>query len=156
MLLCCSYNPNKNKVLSDLHVASKALDVLSKNYDNVILLSDFNDEPEEKNMPNSLKTYHLKNIVKQKTYFKNPGRPTCIDLIPTNSSRNLQDTFTVETGLSDFHKLVITVLKLYFLKQKPNIQAFGGYKRFQKDFFRSERDYELSKLDVCNLECEHF
>ena len=72
------------------------------------------------------------------------------------SSRSFQDTCTIKTGLSDFHKLVVTVLKLYFPKQKPNIQTFRDYKRFQNDLFRSELDYELSKLDVCNLELEHF
>ena len=46
------------------HVISKALDDLSKRYDNVILLGDFNNEPEEKHMSNFLNTYHLKNIVK--------------------------------------------------------------------------------------------
>ena len=40
---------------------------MSKNYDNFILFGDFNNEPEEKNMSDFLKTYHLKNIVKQKT-----------------------------------------------------------------------------------------
>ena len=65
----------------------------------------------KKNRSNFLNTYNLKNIVKQKTCFKNPDRPTCIDLILTNSSRTFQDTYAVETGLSDFHKLVVTVLK---------------------------------------------
>ena len=87
----------------------------------IILLGDFNNKPEEKNMSNFRNTYHLKNIVKQTTCFKNPDRPSCIDLILANSSRSFQDTCTVETGLSDFHKLVVTVLKLYFSKQKPNI-----------------------------------
>ena len=139
-----------------LHVISKALDHLSKKYDNFVLLGDFKNEPEEKNMSNFLNTYHLKNIVKQKTCFKNPDRPSCIDLILTNSSRSFQDTCTVETGLSDFHKLVATVLKLYFPKQKLNIQTFRDCKRSQNDLFRSELDYEVSKLDVCNLELEHF
>ena len=139
-----------------LHVISKALDDLSKKYDNFILLCDFSNEPEEKNMSDFLNTYHLKNIVKQKTCFKNPDRPSCIDLILTNSSRSFQDTCTVETGLSNFHKLVVTVLKLYFPKEKPNIQTFRDYKRFQNDLFRSELDYELSKLDVCNLELKYF
>ena len=142
--------------MSHLHVISKALDDLNKKYDNFILLGDFNNKPEEKNMSNFLNTDHLKNIVKQKTCFKNPERPSCIDLILTNSSRSFQDTCTVETGLSDFHKLVVTVLELYFHKQKPNIQNFRDYKRFQNNLFRSELDYELSKLDVCNLESEHF
>ena len=138
-----------------LHVISKALDDLSKKYDNFILLGDFNNEPEEKNMSNFLNTYHLKNTVKQKTCFKNPDRLSCIDLILTISSRSFQDTCTVETGLSDFHKLVVTVLKLYFPKHKLNIQTFRDYKRFQNDLFRSELGYELSKQDVCNLELEH-
>ena len=129
---------------------------MSKKYDNVILLGDFNNEPEEKNMSNFPNKYNLKNIVKQKTCFKNPDRPTCIDLILTNSAKSFQDTCTAETGLSDFHKLVVTVLKLYFSKQKPNIQTFRDYKRFQNDLFRSELDYEWSKLHVCNLEFEHF
>ena len=75
---------------------------------------------------------------------------------PTNSCRSFQDNCNVETGLSDFHKLVVTVLKLDFPKQKPNIQTFRDYERFQNDLFRSELDYKLSKLDVCNLEFEHF
>ena len=108
--------------MSHLHVIRTALDYLSKKYDNFILFGDFNKEPEEKNMLNFLNTYHLKNIVKQKTCFKNPDRPSWIDLIPTNPSRSFQDTCTIETGLSDFHKLVVSVLKLYFPKQKPIIK----------------------------------
>ena len=156
-LLCCSYNPNKNKILSHLHVISKALDDLSKKYGNFILLGDFNNEPEEKNMSDFPKYLPFKNTVKQKTCFKYPVRLTCINLIPTNSSRSFQDTCTVETGLSDFHKLVVTVVKLYFFpKQKPNIQTFREYKRFQNDLFRSELDYALSKHDVCHFKFEHF
>ena len=52
--------------------------------------------------------------------------------------------------------MVVTVLKLDFPKQKPNIQTCRGYKRLLNDLFRSELDYELSKLDECNLEFEHF
>ena len=68
-----------------------------------------------------LHTYHLKDIIKQKTCYKNPDRPTCINLILTNSSRSFQDTCAVDTELSDFHKLVVTVLKLYFPEHKLNI-----------------------------------
>ena len=69
--------------------------------------------------------------------------------------RRSEDTCTIETGLSDFHKLFVIVLKLYFHKQKTNIQTFQDYIRFQNDLLRSELDYELSKLDVYNLEFEH-
>ena len=121
----------------------------------MLLLDDFNIEPEEKNMSNFLNTYHLKNIVKQRTCFKNPDRPICISLILTNFSRSFQDACNIETWVLDFHKLVVTILKLYFPKQKPNIQTFRDDKRFQNDLFRSELDYELSNFDVCNLELDN-
>ena len=95
----------------------------------------------KKKMSNFLNTYHMENIVKQKTCLKNPDRPSCINLILTNSFRSSQDTCTVETGFSDFHKLFVTAFKLYFPKQKPN---------------RSEPVYELSKLYVFNIESDHF
>ena len=125
-------------------------------FSSVVLLGDFNNEQEEKNMSGFLNTYNLKNIVKQKTRFKNPDRPTRITLILTNYSRSFQVTCTVETELLDFHKLVVTLLKVYFPKKKPNIQIFQDYKRFKNDLFRLELDYKLSNYDVCYLEFEHF
>ena len=60
--LCYSCNPDKNKILSQLHNISKVLDDLSKEYDNFMLLSDFTNEPEGKSMSNFLNTYLLKTI----------------------------------------------------------------------------------------------
>ena len=139
-LLCCSCNSDKNKILSHLHDISKAPGDLSRKCHNFILLGDFNNKPEEKkNMSNFLNTYNLKNIVKQKTCFKNRDRPTCIDLILTNSSRSFQDTYAVETGLSDFHKLVVTVLKYTF----PNKNSIFKPSEAKKDFKIIYLDWNL-------------
>ena len=51
--------------------------------------------------------YNTKNI-KEKTYFKNPENPTCIDLILTNRPRSFQDSTVVEMGLFDFHNMCVT------------------------------------------------
>ena len=59
--LCYFYNSNKSRILSHLHVISKALDYLSKKNDNAILLSDFNIQPEEKKVK-LLIHFNLKNI----------------------------------------------------------------------------------------------
>ena len=40
-------------------------------------------EPEEVNMLDFLNIYNLKNLVKQKTCYKNPENSSCIDLILT-------------------------------------------------------------------------
>ena len=65
-LLCCSYNSHKNKISSHLDIISKSLDDFSTTYDNLILLGDFNVEPEEKHMADFLNVYNLKNLVHQK------------------------------------------------------------------------------------------
>ena len=51
-----------------------------------------------------------KRLGKEPIYFKNPNNPSCIDLFLTNTMRNFQETQVFETGLSDFHKLVVKFL----------------------------------------------
>ena len=70
-----------------------------------------------------LKSLHLKSFSKEPTCFKNPNNPSRIDLFLTNRSRYFQNTFTIETGISDFHKLVVTVLK-YSMNSK-NRKSFN-------------------------------
>ena len=48
-LLGCSYNPHKEKITFHLSKLNTALDKLCRDYENIILLGDFNVEVEEKN-----------------------------------------------------------------------------------------------------------
>ena len=50
-------------------------------------------------------------MINKPTYYKNPEKLSCIDLILTNCPRSFQNSCVVETGLSDFHKIVTTVMK---------------------------------------------
>ena len=102
-LLCCFYNSHKSNIANHLNNLCKTLDKLSATYENLILLGYFNVEPEEESIVEFLNLYNLKNVVKQNTYFSNPDKPTCIDLILTNFPRSFQNRDTFETGLSDFH-----------------------------------------------------
>ena len=120
-LLCCSYNPHKSNIANHLKSICKTLDKLNSTYDSLVLLGDFNAEPEEQSISEFLNHYNLKNLVEQNTCFKNPDIPTCIDLIPTNGPHSFQSMDTFETGQSDFHKLTFTVLKQYFPKQKCRV-----------------------------------
>ena len=77
---------------------------LSTNYDNILLLGDFNAEVENNFLKELSDLYGLKSLIKIPICYKNPANPTCILLMLTNSNRNFQNFCTVETGLSDFHK----------------------------------------------------
>ena len=99
---------------------------------------------------------NLKSLNKEPTCFKNPNNPSCIDLFLTNRSRYFQNTSTIETGISDFHKLVVTVLKMFYKKQKPKIIQYRNYKTFREQLFRIKLDKELAKIDLNNAELAEF
>ena len=89
--------------------------------------------------------YNLKNLVNKLTCFKNMDHPSCIDLILTNKSRSLQNTSVIDTGLSDFHRLTVTVMKLKFQRQLPKVLIYRNYKSFKNEHFRGDLFYELCK-----------
>ena len=66
-------------------------------------------------------TYDLKSLIKEPTCCKKPNKPSCIDLILTNQPRSSQHSCVIETGLSDFHKMTVTVMKTFFERLQPRV-----------------------------------
>ena len=106
-----------------------ALDVYS-NYDKFVLAGDFNVQEGDDSLQEFLDDFSAKNLVKEKTCFKSLDNPSCIDLFITNSFQSFQNTVTVSTGLSDFHKMVVTVLKTTFPKAKPKVVPYMDFSKF--------------------------
>ena len=137
-LINCSYNPNRNAIGSHLEALSDFLDFHSSSFNSIIILGDFNVGVEEPHMKTFYKNYSLQNLIKQPPCYKNPSRPTCIDLILTNVPRSFQSTCIIETGLSDFHLMTLTVIKMSFKKFQPRIINYRSYKHFSNDTFRKD------------------
>ena len=95
-----------------------------------MLIDDPNAEPTEVAVSDFCEIYNLKHLIKDKTCFKNPTKPTCINLIVTNRPKCFQDTVVFETGLADFHKMSVTVMKMYHAKQKLSIVTTVSSKTF--------------------------
>ena len=53
-----------------------------------------------------------------------------MDLIRTNRPKSFQKSVRVETGLSAFHKMTLTVMKIFYKKQKTNIVMNRNYNTF--------------------------
>ena len=100
--------------------------------------------------------YNLKNIVNENRCYKNQKNPSCIDLILTNKTRSFQNTKTVETGLSDFHKMTVTVLKTFFRKLPPKVISYRNYKHFSDQVFRNEVMDNLKHHDISKISFEKF
>ena len=105
-------------------------------YDNVFLLGDFNADKNNTSLKDFCQLYDLKHLIKVPTCCKNPENPSIIDLMLTNSPYSYQNSCAIETGLSDFHKMTVTVLKTFFQKKGPNVISYRDYKNYCNDIFR--------------------
>ena len=63
---------------------------------------------------------------------------------------------TMETGISGFHKMVITILNFFYKKQKQKIIHYRNYKNFNANLFKQELNNELLNLDINNAELVEF
>ena len=129
-LLCCSYNH-----LSALRVS---LNIYSSQYKHFAVVGDFNEEAENRDMEEFCKNYNLKSLIRVPTCYKTPKKLSCINLIQTNSQRSFQSSRAIETGLSDFHRMTVTVMKASFRKLKPKVIHYRNYKRFCNESYRNE------------------
>ena len=53
-----------------------------------------------------------------------------MDLILTNCRRSFQNICALKTGLSDFHKMIATVMKKTFRKLEPKVTECPNYRYF--------------------------
>ena len=82
--------------------------------------------------------------------------PKCIDLVLTNSPNSFKSFHTVETGLSDFHKMTIVVNKLKFEKLKPSIIKYRDYSHYNGNNFRGDLVTELNRQTFSSEMLESF
>ena len=137
-LLCATYHPPNQKDDYFFNHLEKAIDVYHQTYDKFLLIGDFNAEDTEPYLSQFLFEYDGKNIVSEKTCFKSKDNRGCIDLFITNSPNSFQNTSTIATGPSDFHKMVITVLKATFRKSKPKVFTCRDFKLFNEKKFKPD------------------
>ena len=150
------YNPHKDMTNTFVTSVGEKLNELSLKYENIIILGDFNSEMCEEVMQMFCNTFNFKCLVKEPTCFKSINSPSCIDLILTNRSSCFQNTTVIETGLSDFHKLTLTVMKSTFQKQVPKILNYRNYKRFNNELFQNDLMFEISKIGLNSICCQQF
>ena len=86
-------------------------------------------------MKNFCSSYGLHSLIKQPTCYKNPKNPSCIDLILTNKAKSFQRACIMEIGLSDFHRMTISVLKMHFCKLPPKVLRNKDFKNFENERF---------------------
>ena len=149
-LINCSYNPHKSLIDNHLDALSKYLDLYSSKYEKVLILGDFNADIEGKHMKCFCDNYNRKSLIKQPTCYQNLDNPTFIHLLLTNAPQSFQSRCVLETGLSDFHLMTLTVMRNSFKKLQPRIIKYRSYKNLSNKKFKGCLLNELRKEDFVN------
>ena len=142
-LLVPIYRPPSQPIEFFLKHLSKSIDHHASNYSNILILGDFNDTAESREISKFLDMQSLSTLCSSPTCFKSKlGR--CIDLVLTNKKGCFKLSSTFETGVSDFHHLIFTVLKTKISCLPPKRVDFRSYKHFSIDNFRNNLHYAQS------------
>ena len=78
--------------------------------------------------------------------YSTATHPSLIDIMLTNRPRSFQSSVAIETGLSDHHKMVLTVLKCHFVHLQPTTIDYRDYKYFDPEAFIN--DIKDANLDT--------
>ena len=141
-------NPSKDSISYFLSHISKVMDANLSDYENIILIGDFNAVNSDVALTDFCSMYNLKNLITEPTCYKNAENPTSIDVILTNRFRSFRESRTIETALSDYHKMIYTILKLDIKKKDPLLINYRSYKHFDDLAFRTDLKNELQSLEI--------
>ena len=151
-LIMAGYNPHKEKISYFLDNLTRELDKYLPNYENLLFLGDWNSAVTETEMNDFCDAYNVENLIKKPTCFKNPDNPSSIDIMLTNKKLSFQNSDTIETGLSDFHKMTVTVMKKYFKKRDPIIISYRDMKNFNGEKFRQDIKDQLEETGEVTID----
>ena len=105
-----NYKPPLQNHLSCINDLNIAFNFVSPIYENFVLLGNFKMSTENPILKNFMGRFDLESFIDSQTCYKSIN-PTCIDLILTNKKNHFMKSATFETGLSDYHKLITTILR---------------------------------------------
>ena len=148
--LSCSYNPCKTNISNHLHHLNKGLDVFLKSFENVLNLpwGDLNLEVTENYLNGYCDIKSLKTPTRDPTCFKSSNNSPRMDMFLTNRPQCFQQTCTIETSVSDLHKMIVTVTKILYKKQKSKSIQYRKSKHLNEQSFNSELNNELLKIEM--------
>ena len=143
-LIISIYRPPKQDLVYFLSNLSNLIDFY--NFEKCLIIGDFNVEPSDVRLISFLNTQVLHNHVNFNTCFKSKeGR--CIDLIMSNQKHGLHSTGCLNTGISDFHLLIYTMLKSTYTRIKPKNIVYRCFRNFSELNFQNELAIETRNFD---------
>jgi predicted transport protein len=122
-------------------------------YDQFLIAGDLNlQEGRDTLLDNFLDEFHAKNLVKEPTCDKNSSNLSTVDLFITNTPRSFMKTAAIWADLSDFHKMIITVMRTTFPKAPPTIIKYRDYSKYDSEAFGIDLNTRISNQTIVNYD----
>mgnify|MGYP001792265277 CR=1 FL=1 len=155
ILLVGLYKPpsiNDEEFLNELQMG---ISNLSATFDQFVLIGDLNLRINDPKLIEFCENFSLKHLINEPTCFKGEN-PTQIDHIITNVSSRFMKSCALETGISDHHKMIMTIFRMTIAKGDNKTLNYRCYKKF--DTHKFENDLLISIKDSENLKhfCDKF
>ena len=146
------YSQSKDFFLEEMR---KNIEQFCTKCEDFLMIGGFNLSEDDDSLDQFMQEFNLENVVKVPTCFKSDS-PTCIDLILPSDKKKLVNISAIETGLSDFHAMVVTKLKGSFHKRGPRIITYRDYSKFDNHTFREKVGEELNSKPLMKKDFKTF
>ena len=133
---------NDEYFLDQLH---GALSFYSTTYDNFLLLGDLKISCDDERLKEFCNSFSLGHFIKKPTCYMGTN-PSSVDHIITNTTSLFMKCYTVETGISDYHKLIMSICRLTFAKGKSKKLFHCCYKNFDSKLFEETLIKNMSEM----------
>ena len=134
--------PQSGNIINFLTALHQTIDRASTKYRNIVIMGDMNintleHSPSLDKINELCDTLGLYNLMKVST-CEMKGSSTSIDLILTNCKHHCKHTHAFETGLSDFHNIVVTCFKNTYERLRPIYIQYRSSRKFDRNEFLSD------------------
>ena len=149
-LLCYLYkNPMVRDTDFDAFFSSLS-DSITSSYDSFMCIGDLNlNVLDESCLLNNLcSVYGYENLINECTCYKSITSPSLIDVFLINEQDKARffKSFSVDTGISDFHNLIGVAMRKYIMPKKDNYIEYRDIKSINYD--RVREDLLLQNIDL--------
>ena len=121
---------------------SLTINRLACQYENFMLIGNFNMTIENKNLDVFINSFGLECFIKKPRCFHSKNL-SCVDLILTNKKYLFNNSNLLKVRISDHHGWTITALKIQLVKGNAKTKLYRDYSEFNMDNFKAELDDKL-------------
>ena len=141
--------------------SNKSLCNIARKYQNILIIGDLNlnyDNLKKGDTHSHLSdlcdTFSFSNLVNGVTCVKSQN-DTSLDVMLTNRPRSFHNTRLIKTGLSDCHKMIVSVFRAFFKRLPAKVIEYRNYKTFDHNAFLRNLLQELIKRSSYNDEQQY-